>query len=154
MNFIGSNHRRLPAIALITLACGASAALLLVSPAGAGTATFTNPTTCSATVQNGICIATVSDDYESSTVTLNMTVGKATDPTTDPNWLHETTTKISWNIATGSSTTPTYVAEADSSVNTPGTYSGVVSTIGSGGALTKACDHTSGVVVSSNLTTN
>ena len=129
-------------------------AMSMSCPAGATTTTFTNPTSCSASVQNGVCIATVSADYGSSSVTFTMTVGKATDPTTDPNWLNETQTKVSWNIATASSTTPTYVAEADSSSNTPGTYNGVVSSVGSGGSLTKACDHSTGVTASFSVPNN
>jgi hypothetical protein len=132
----------------------ATSGLFLASPAEATTATYTNPTACSASVQNGVCISTVSVDYETATVTLAMTVGKATDPSTDPNWLTaDFPTEVVWGISTGSAaTTPAYIAEADSNLNTPGTFSGVV-TPGSS-PITTLCDSTKGVTVSFDLAAN
>ena len=83
-----------------------------------------------------------------------MTVGKATDPTSDPNWL--TTgfnTDLMWDISTAGSTSVTYIAEADSNFNSPGTFSGVIDADVSN-TLTKGCDSSSGVNVSYDLTTN
>lgn len=142
------------ALALVTLGvCG----LFIPTPADATTSAYTNPSPCSASVQNGVCISNVSAADGTSTVTLGMTVGKATDPTTDPNWLDESLTLVSWSIAIDGATTPTYAAEADSSFDTPGTFSGVVESIGpasTGGTLTKLCGVSSGVVVSFDLATN
>ena len=58
-----------------------------------------------------------------------------------------------WGISTSSTaTTPAYVAEADSNLNTPGTFSGVVYTGSS--PFTTLCDSTKGVTVSFDLATN
>ena len=61
--------------------------LLAASMAGATTGTYTDPRPCSASVNQGICISTVTADYGTSSITLTMTVGQATNPNTDPNWV-------------------------------------------------------------------
>jgi hypothetical protein len=139
-------------LAFVSLLFG-SCAMLLVAPAEATTASYTNTVTCSASVQSGICVSTVSADYETSTISLSMTVNKATDPTSDPNWLTAGfDTDVSWAIATTDATTPAYIATANSNVNTPGTFSGIVSSATS--PTPALCNSSSGVVVSFDLTAN
>ena len=153
MTIGGYNGSRIPILAAVTLAAS-SVGMFISSSAEATTASYQNPTTCSSSVQNGVCISSVTDDYETSTVTLGMTVGKATDPTSDPNWLTSGfDTNVTWGISTTSSTAPAYIAEADSNLNTPGTFSGVVYSATSS-HTTPLCNASSGVVVSIDLAAN
>ena len=147
-----SSQSLLSASGLLVLLVGAWG-LLVATPASATTANYTSPTPCSASVQNGVCLSTVTAGYGTSTISLSMTAGIATDPTTDPNWLtSDRNTDVLWAIATSSTaTTPAYIAEADSNFNTPGTFSGVVF---SSTDLSTLCDSTSGVTVSFDLTAN
>jgi hypothetical protein len=88
-----------------------SACLVLgiASPVGATTATFPAGQTCDATTNSGICISKVTADYTASTITLGVAVGRATDPTTDPNWntIH---TALGWSIYENGATTPSFLA--------------------------------------------
>jgi hypothetical protein len=121
------NRSRALQLALTAPVLGVVLAVTTMTPASATTASYTNPASCSASVQNGVCISGVSADYGTSTVSLGMTVGQATDPDTDPNWLNtDFNTEVVWLIAVGGSTTASYVAEADSNFNSPGTFSGIV----------------------------
>lgn len=138
-------------LAVATLVLG-MVVVFMAAPAEATTASYNNPTTCSASVQNGVCIASVTADYDNSTVTVDMTVGKATDPTSDPNWLGDGfNTSVLWGLSTGGSATVAYVAEADSNFNAPGTFRGVVYSASSFATL---CDSSSGVAVTFSLATN
>ena len=95
-----------------------------IGPAGATTGSYSDPRPCSATVNNGVCISQVSAVYGSSTITLSMTVGAATDPTTDPGWQNGFTFD-GWNIGVDGALTPTYVAVGEGA-SMPGTFSGEV----------------------------
>ena len=79
--------------------------------AGATTASQSAPTTapCPTTANGTICISQVSDGYTATTITLTMTVGKATDPTTDTNWSNSSTV-IKWALFSDGSTTQSYGA--------------------------------------------
>ena len=64
----------------------ASASKGAIEVAHDSTSTYTNPTPCSSTVQDGVCISQITADYGSTTITLTMTVGLASDPLTSPAW--------------------------------------------------------------------
>ena len=139
MKLWGSQHSRTPRIALTTLVLG-TFGLFIATPADATTASYTNPTACSASVQSGVCISMISVDYTATTITLSVTVGQATDPTTDPNW-HSDNTSIGWDIYVARATTPAYLAEvSDTTASTP-TFAGSVGTEGSGSS--PVCSSTS-----------
>jgi hypothetical protein len=100
-------------VALISL-MAMSGALLAASPAGA-TSTSQPFGPCSATVNDGVCISAISADYTSTTISLGMTVGQATNPTTDPNWdpagfVDGNVTSVVWSIYVNGSTTPAWSA--------------------------------------------
>jgi len=120
-----------------------------IGPAGATTGSYSDPRPCSATVNNGVCISQVSAVYGSSTITLSMTVGAATDPTTDPGWQNGFTFD-GWNIGVDGALTPTYVAVGEGA-SMPGTFSGEV---GQDSATTPACDGTDGVTVAYEASAN
>src|ERR1700735_577981 len=103
------------AIAIISL-MAMSGACVAASPAGA-TSTSEPYGPCSATVNDGVCISAISTDYTSSTITLGITVGQATDPTTDPNWdladsVDGNVSGLLWNIYVNGETTPAWSAFA------------------------------------------
>ena len=79
------------------------------SSASATTGSYSDPRPCSASVQSGICISQVSAQYGATTITLSMTVGKATDPTTDTNWL-QGSAEVGWGIWLNSATSPSYIS--------------------------------------------
>ena len=126
-------------IAIISL-MAMSGALMAVSPAGA-TSTSEPFGTCSATVNDGICISAISADYTSTTITLGMTVGQATDPTTDPNWdpanfVDDNVTAVVWSIYVNGSTTPAWSAigaDEDNQSGPPTFTAGVESNAAGGG---------------------
>jgi hypothetical protein len=102
------------AVSLMSLVA-VSGALLAASPAGATSGS--DPIAgCSSDFDNGACIAAISADYTSTTVTLGITVGAATDPTTDPNWdlanTGDNETAVLWGIYIDGSTTPSWIAIA------------------------------------------
>jgi len=73
--------------ATITGALAVIGSLLFVAPpAGATTATYVDPRPCSANVNGGACISQIDIAYTMGEVTLRMTVGLATDPTTNSEW--------------------------------------------------------------------
>jgi hypothetical protein len=81
----------------------------IATPAGAALASANSTAVCDASVDNGVCIAEVGAAYSSSRVSLDVHVGRATDPTTDPNWQAGNTT-IGWSIFVNGQTSPSYVA--------------------------------------------
>ena len=118
------------AVSLISLVA-VSGAVLAASPAGATSAS--DPIAgCSSDVDDGACISAISADYTSTTVTLGITVGAATDPTTDPNWDLANTgnneTAVLWEIYVDGSTTPNWIAVATDvdNVSGPPTFTGGV----------------------------
>jgi hypothetical protein len=120
-----------------------------ISPVGATTGSYTDPRPCSAAVNSGVCISQVSAEYGSSTITLSMTVGAGTDPTTDPGWQNSTTFN-GWNIGVNGAPTSTYIAVGEGA-SVPGTYSGEV---GQADAITPACDASDGVTASYEASAN
>jgi LPXTG-motif cell wall-anchored protein len=103
------SRRRIVFLVTSVILCTVGA-LLLVSPAGATTATFTDPRACSPSVNDGVCISKVSTNWTGSTITLNMTVGTATDPNTDPNWEDSPYTGAAWNIFLNGNSSVSYTA--------------------------------------------
>ncbi len=124
-------------IAIISL-MAMSGAFLAASPAGA-TSTSEPFGPCSATVNDGVCISAISTDYTSTTITLGITVGQATNPTTDPNWdpanfVDGNVTGVLWNIYVDGSTTPAWSAgdvDVDNQSGPP-TFAGGVESYGGG----------------------
>ncbi len=117
--------------------------------AGATTASQSAPTTapCPTTSNGTICISQVSADYTATTITLTMTVGQATNPTTDTNWSNSSTV-IKWAFFTDGSTTQSYGATEDVAA---GQFVGAVTT---SPANTAACSASSGVTATSSTTAN
>jgi hypothetical protein len=117
-------------VSLISLGA-VSGALLAASPAGA-TSVSDPIASCSSVIDDGACISAISADYTSTTITLGVAVGTATDPTTDPNWdsanTGDNTTAVLWDIYIGGSTTPTWFAIAADADNESGppTFTGGV----------------------------
>lgn len=117
--------------------------------AGATTASQSAPTTapCPTTSNGTICISQVSDDYTATAITLTMTVGAATNPTTDPNW-SASSTLIKWALFTDGSTTQSY----------GGTESVVaaqfVGAVAKSPANTAACGASTGVTATFSTTAN
>jgi hypothetical protein len=105
----------------------------LSDPAGATSASYTNPSSCTATVNNGVCISSITADYTPTTITLTTVVGQATDPTSDPNWNDSGSTSIGWGIYLNGSSTLSYVA-AETAVETGGSstpvFQGGINTFG------------------------
>ena len=97
--------------------------LFAPSPASASTAIYNDPSPCSTSVNDGVCISQVSADYTKSMVTLNMNVGKATDPMVDPTW-ENADADDSWLINVDGQSNSTYTALATR--NAVGDYFGVV----------------------------
>ena len=116
---------------------------------GATTASQSAPTTapCPTTSNGTVCIAQVSDDYTATTITLTLTVGAATDPTSDPNWANSGSL-IKWALYTDGATTSSY--SASESVSS-GQFTGTVT---SSSSSTVACDASSGVTTSVSTTAN
>jgi hypothetical protein len=80
-------------------------------PAAATSATYFNPQPCSASINGGYCISEVGATYENGSVTLTMTVGRATDPTTDPSWFPgavPNSALVNWNVSPSDATTPEF----------------------------------------------
>ncbi len=135
-------------VLLAFLNIGAGSALLFASPAGATTATYSDPRPCSPTVQKGVCISQVSADYTTTTISLSMTVGKATDPTSDPNWTNSAVTSDGWGITVDGASSPSYLASAD---DLTGSYQGAIV---NDSDLSTACNGTSGVSVTFDVSAN
>ncbi len=116
---------------------------------GATTASQSAPTTsaCPTTSNGTICISQVSDDYTATTITLTMTVGNATNPTTDPNWSNSSSV-IKWALFTDGSTTQSYGATEDV---VAGEFAGAVTTTP---ADTAACGASTGVTTTFATTAN
>jgi LPXTG-motif cell wall-anchored protein len=132
MRFWGSRRSRALRLVFLIPLLGAWA-MFTTTPAGATTASYTNPTACSVSVQNGVCISTISVEYTATAITLSVTVGKATDPMTDPNW-QSVNTAVSWGIYAGGASSPTYVAEVSETTGSTPTFAGAVGTEGPGGS--------------------
>ena len=110
----------------------------LSDPAGATSATYTSTDPCSASVNNGICVSQVSADYTSTTITLSMTVGVASNPVTDPNWSGNSATFVSWVLPTdGASATDYSSTYAAIALVADGEFVGSVVNLGSESVL---CD--------------
>ena len=112
-------------------AFGLTAQLCSAAPAGATTGSYQDPNPCSAAVAGGVCISRINVDYTESTLNLTMDVGKATNPTSDPNWNREKTF-AGWVVAVDGNTTgvgPTFLVLAGDIK--PGEFSGSVSMEGS-----------------------
>ena len=60
--------------------------VLTAGSAQATTAGYSDPRPCSATVQNGVCISSVTAIYGPGGIAFTARVGLGTDPSTDPNW--------------------------------------------------------------------
>ncbi len=99
-----------PLLCLIAM----SGALLAASPAGA--ASTSEPFgPCSAAVNDGVCISAINAEYTSTTITLGITVGQATNPITDPNWdpanfVGGNATGVIWNVYVNGGTAPAWTA--------------------------------------------
>jgi hypothetical protein len=65
--------------------------VLTAGSAQATTAGYSDPRSCSSSVNSGVCIASVTALYGSSTIALDARLGFGTDPSTDPNWNSPTT---------------------------------------------------------------
>ena len=114
--------------------------LLGTSMAGATTGTYTDPRPCSASVNQGICISTVTADFTTSSLILSIVVGKATDPTTDPDWTSSMFSVAGWDIAESGSSTPSLTAFVESDYpGSPG-YQGFVAANPSGSLVCGAAD--------------
>lgn len=108
--------------------------LLIVGPAGATSVTYMDPRPCSASVQNGICISSVSVDYGASSITLSVTVGTAADPNADPNWQHSYLSDVTWFLSPAGGSSPSYEASVSdkfpapdgSSIEYTGVFAGAV----------------------------
>ncbi len=131
-------------LALLAAVLGGTASV------GATTASQSAPTTiapCPTTSNGTVCIAQVSDDYTATTITLTLTVGAATDPTTDPNWANSGSI-IKWALYTDGATTSSYSASESVSSDQ---FVGAVTT---SPADTAACDASSGVTTTFSTTAN
>ena len=117
---------------------------------GATTASQSAPTTASCpTTSNGtVCISQISDDYTATTITLTMTVGQATNPTTDTNW-NNSSTVIKWALFTDGSSTQSYSATESDPAS--GQFSGAVTT---SPANTAGCSASTGVTATFSTTAN
>jgi hypothetical protein len=121
------------------------------SPSTMDTASYTDPRPCSPSVNSGVCISQVSATYRSGTITLAMTVGRATDPTTDSNWTTANpSSDVTWTIAVNGESADSFFASGSTS-GPPPTFQGEVDDSQSGNAV---CDATSGVKVAFNLSDN
>jgi hypothetical protein len=138
------------------LAAATIATLVLVSAlAGASSSSLNSPSPCNANASRGICIAQVSDAYTRSSITLGAIVGKATDPTTDPNWNNDGETFMGWRVFTN----PTSPVETfDAVIFDVASASGpptLIGAIGPAGQSTATCSGQSdGVTASFSIASN
>src|SRR5580658_2950523 len=109
MELSGRAVGRSACLALASLLIAVGTLLVFGTIVSATTANQTGTATCPTTSNDGICISQVSADYTATTITLTMTVGQATDPTTDPNWA-SSSTDIVWELFTGGASTASYSA--------------------------------------------
>jgi hypothetical protein len=127
-----------------SLLIGIAMCLSIVGWAGATTGSYQAATgTCTTTTDGGFCISQVNDTYTSTTITLSVTVGQATDPTTDTNW---TTNKsdVEFALYLNGATTASYDAILADDLATPAAYEGAVQASTSGS--TPTCLGTTGNV--------
>jgi len=153
---------RLVAVFIAGLGVVAVQSLLLATPVSASTSTYSDPRLCSATVNEGVCIAAMSAGDDGTTISLTMTVGHATDPESDPNW-KSWNSGFNWDLyIDGASQAEFYARAGDYTVTSNekeylGPFLGEVAKRlmlpGLGGQPLQ-CDWTSGVVPSVNTTSN
>ncbi|HEY5024529.1 MAG TPA: hypothetical protein VII76_06105 [Acidimicrobiales bacterium] len=125
--------------------------LCVAPPAGATTATYVDPRPCSPAVNGGACISQVDTSFSTGTVNLSVTVGLATDPTTNPSWFSTVgQAYVEWFIIPSNDPTSIYKAEATDL--SPGQFLGFVTKLGNSGG---GCPVLSGVVTASfNISAN
>jgi hypothetical protein len=115
--------------------------------AGATTASQSATARCPVLSTNGICISQINVDYTTTAVTLTMTVGAATNPTTDTNWSNSDT-NVHWDIFTASTTTASYTATASLVAGQFG------ATVENDATSATACGGTNGATASVDTTAN
>ncbi len=133
------------------MSVGGGFVLIVANPAGATSATYSDPRPCSAAINSGVCISEVSVDYTATTVTVGMTVGQATDPSSDPNWLDTAdATFVGWVLCVDPSgdSCPYDVKAGDFSGDS---FVGVVD---SASPAEVVCGTTDGVLASFDVATN
>jgi hypothetical protein len=103
-------RRAVASLGLLSLSIGAS--LIATSVASATQGTYSDPRLCAPSVNNGVCISEVTASYGVSDLTMTITVGRGSDPNTDPNWEDSPYTGIGWDIFINGASSPTYTAIA------------------------------------------
>jgi hypothetical protein len=133
---------------------GVALLVAFASPAYAVGSTYANPSACSASVNNGVCISEVTASVSGSTLTLTMTVGKATNPNTDSGWKDGPTASNEWAIFVNGMSTFSYFLTASDYSHPALTLGPYVGDLIDNTDLSILCTVDSGVTTSADLATN